>query len=256
MNENVYGKFARYYANEVYSQFSSTMLEYMERLSETYGLPTSGKLLDVACGNGAFGVGMAQKGWQVTGIDQSAAQLEIAVEHSGELPIEWRRLDMRTLNYETEFDLVTCWFDSLNYLLTEEELQAAFQGMYTALKPGGACVFDMNTIYGIMVSWQRNRDYVQVSTPELIEIHHNECDWEQQLAHLHITIFDRGEKCADGSYTWARMDEIHTERAYPVEAIKGWLEETGFTVVDILGSLREFIPPRKDSSRVWFVCRK
>jgi SAM-dependent methyltransferase len=256
MNENIYGRFANYYAHEVYSQYSSAMLEHIERLSKTYGLPTSGKLLDVACGNGAFGIGMAQRGWEVTGIDQSASQLEIAQKNSKKLSISWHKRDMRTLDYDREFDLVTCWFDSLNYLLTPEDLKKAFQGMHTALKPGGGCVFDMNTIHGIMVNWQRNKDYLQVSTPELIEIHHNECDWEKNIAHLHITIFDRGEKRADGSYTWERMDEIHTERAYPVEEIQAWLAEVGFTVVDTLGSLREFVPPRADSTRVWFVCKK
>jgi SAM-dependent methyltransferase len=256
MNENIYGNFARYYAHELYAQFSSTMLEEYGRLAETYGLSTSGKLLDVACGNGVFGIGMAQRGWQVTGVDQSPTQIALAVEQGGDLPIDWRVGDMRELAFENEFDFVTCWFDSLNYMLTPEDLKSALRGMYNALKPGGSCVFDMNTIYGIMVNWQRNKDYLQVNTPELVEIHHNDCDWEQKIAHLHITIFDRGARRPDGSYEWNRMDEIHTERAYPVTEIRVWLKEIGFNVVDILGSLQEFIPPRAESTRVWFVCRK
>lgn len=256
MNENIYGRFAHYYEHELYAQFSSAMLEHYDRLAETYGLPTEGKLLDVACGNGVFGIGMAQRGWQVTGVDQSADQLSIAREHSEHLVIDWQVGDMREMAFENEFDLVTCWFDSLNYMLTPEDLKSALRGMYTALKPGGSCVFDMNTIYGIMVNWQRNKDYLQVSTPELIEIHHNECEWERHLAHLHITIFDRGEKRPDGSYAWDRIDEIHTERAYPVADIQSWLKEIGFTVVDTLGSLRDFAPPRADSTRVWLVCKK
>ena len=256
MNENIYGRFAHYYEHELYAQFSSAMLEHYDRLAETYGLPTEGKLLDVACGNGVFGIGMAQRNWDVTGVDQSADQIAIAKQHSENLVIDWQVGDMRELAFENEFDLVTCWFDSLNYMLTPEDLQSALRGMYTALKPGGSCVFDMNTIYGIMVNWQRNKDYLQVSTPELIEIHHNDCEWEKNIAHLHITIFDRGERRPDGSYEWNRMDEIHTERGYPVKEIQAWLTEIGFTVVDTLGSLRDYAPPKPESPRVWFVCRR
>ncbi len=256
MNENIYRRFAHYYEHELYSQFSSAMLEHYDRLAETYGLPTNGKLLDVACGNGAFGIGMAQRGWQVTGVDQSADQLSIAQAHTGNLAIDWQQGDMREMGFENAFDLVTCWFDSLNYMLTPEDLKSAFRGMYNALKPGGSCVFDMNTIYGIMVHWQQNKDYLQVSTPELIEIHHNDCEWEHNIAHLHITIFDRGEKRPDGSYAWERVDEIHSERAYPVTEIQDYLKEIGFTIVDTLGSLRDFAPPKAVSRRVWLVCRK
>jgi SAM-dependent methyltransferase len=256
MNENIYGAFARFYADEVYAQFSDAMLEYFPAAAERYNLPREGRLLDVACGNGAFAVGMAQRGWQVTGIDQSCDQLTIARERAGDLAIDWRQLDMRALDYQRSFDLVTCWFDSLNYMLTPEDLQAVFKGMYSALKPGGFAVFDMNTIHGIMVGWQRQKAYVQASTPTMLELHRNDCDWDRQIANLHITIFERGKKLPDGAYAWRRFDEIHTERAYPLYDLRAWLAGAGFSVVDILGSLQTFTPPRTDSARVWFTVRK
>ncbi|MCK5850988.1 MAG: class I SAM-dependent methyltransferase [Kiritimatiellae bacterium] len=258
MNSNIYNQFAKYYAEEQYSQFGDHMFEQFPLVQERYHLPIHGKLLDVACGNGAFAIKMAKLGWQVTGIDSSAAQLAIADERlmKSDVSVDFHQTDMRELNSEHEFDLVTCWFDSLNYMLTPTDLTTAFNNAYQTLKPGGFYIFDMNTIYGIMVQWQSFGTTLQKSTPTMLEIHRNTCDHEKNIAHLHITIYDREEAITNGAYNWQRIDEIHTERAYPVETIKQWLKVTGFKVLDIFGSIYEFTEPRSDSPRVWFVVRK
>ena len=258
MNNNIYQQFAKYYAEGQYSQFADQMSEQFSALQERYDLPINGKLLDIACGNGAFAIEMACQGWQVCGIDGSLGQLEIAklrLAKSGQ-SVDFQQADMRELDFSGEFDLATCWFDSLNYMLTPEDLSAAFQAAYQSLKPGGFYVFDMNTIFGIMVRWQRQGTAIESSSPTLLEIHRNSCDHENNIAQLHITIFERDKEMIAGEYRWKRMDEIHTERAYPVVDIRTWLEEVGFTVVDTLGSLEEFLEPRKDSPRVWFVAKK
>jgi hypothetical protein len=45
-----------------------------------------------------------------------------------------------------EFDLVTCFDDSLNHLLTEDELAAALAAMAANLTPAGLLLFDLNTL--------------------------------------------------------------------------------------------------------------
>ena len=258
MNSNIYNQFAKYYAEGQYSQFADHMFEQFPIVQERYHLPSHGKLLDVACGNGAFAINMANLDWQVTGVDSSAAQLSIAEERllKSNVSVNFHQADMRELNFSHEFDLVTCWFDSLNYMLTPADLTIAFNKAFHSLKPGGFYIFDMNTIYGIMVQWQSFGTTLQKSTPTMLEIHRNTCDHEKNIAHLHITIFDREDTMTNDTYCWQRIDEIHTERAYPVESIKQWLKDTGFAVLDIFGSIYEFTDPRVDSPRVWFVCQK
>lgn len=259
MNTNIYQRFARYYNVEQYAQFSAFMLEQFPALAQRYGLPEGGSLLEIACGNGAFTVGMAQQGWQVCGIDQSAAQLDLARQRAEDAAVgaDFRQMDMRELPFEAAFDLATCWFDSINYLLNEDDWRQAFAAVYRALKPGGWYLFDMNTLYGILVRWQSfGASSVVVSTPTLLEIHRNSADHERALAHVHITIFERGSTMTGGEYLWQRMDEIHTEHALPLERVRALLTECGFTVRDVLGGLQEFVPPRADSSRAWFICQK
>jgi SAM-dependent methyltransferase len=60
--------------------------------------------------------------------------------------VELVQCDVRALPELGRFDLVTCFDDSLNYLLDEAGLEAAFAGMSAALAPGGLVVFDLNSL--------------------------------------------------------------------------------------------------------------
>jgi SAM-dependent methyltransferase len=48
-----------------------------ELVRETAGTLTPGRALDLACGRGESGLWLAQRGWQVTAVDRSAAAIKI-----------------------------------------------------------------------------------------------------------------------------------------------------------------------------------
>jgi len=157
---------------------------------------------------------------------------------------------MRSLEFKKEFDLVTCVFDSLNYLLTIKDLQSAFQCAYKALRPGGFYIFDMNTIYGLAVDWMREETYIQNETDDFIEIHRQAFDYENQIASMQITVFkQKGD-------LWERFEETHLERGYPIADLQFLLHETGFNISGMYGSLSKRTDVQTTSPRVWFVARK
>jgi SAM-dependent methyltransferase len=249
----IYQHFAKFYAQGPYMAYSQRMLEFLPVLAEKFNLPTIGACLDLACGEGSFLRGMAALGWDATGVDQSEEMLSIASQRSSEagLNIRWQAGDFRKLDFTAEFDLVTCWFDSLNYMTSPDDLQAVFQGAAAALKPGGVFIFDMNTIYGLLVAWQQNSTYVQVDTPEYMEIHQNSCDYDQQTALLRITMF---EQDTDGR--WQRYEESHLERGYPLLTLQSLLTRCGLTVLACTDSLSAFTEPNEKTRRVYFICQK
>ena len=53
---------------------------------------------------------------------------------------------MRELPVLGGFDLVTCFDDSLNHLLEEDDLAAALASMAANLEPTGLLLFDLNTL--------------------------------------------------------------------------------------------------------------
>jgi ubiquinone/menaquinone biosynthesis C-methylase UbiE len=244
-----YNEFAQVYAKGDYPTLSQAVAEILPGLFKLYDIPSSGKLLDVACGEGSFALSMNKSGWQVTGIDQSEEMLRLAKHRAKQANVEinFVKHDMRFLDFSDEFDLATCWFDSLNYMLTTDDLQSTFNNIARALKPGGWFIFDMNTTYGLAVHWQKERCYVQQETPDLIELHRTDYDFETNKACLNITWFVReGE-------VWQKFEEKHVERAFSIQEIVDCLEYAGFTVVEKFGSIRNQKPLRDDSNRVWFL---
>jgi len=248
----IYDQFASAYQRGPYIRFSQNLVDAIlpDYLEEMGIKPSS--LLDVACGEGTFAVGMAKSGYKVTGIDQSQRMIALAKDRAREEALDVKFLveDMRSIPFKEEFDLVTCFFDSLNYLLTVRDLHQAFKGAYRSLRSGGFYIFDMNTIYGLAVDWMREETYIQNEAKDFIEIHRQSYDYENQIAIMDITIFvQKGE-------IWERIDETHQERGYPIADIQFLLNETGFEIYGMYGNLKNRTDVQNTSPRVWFIARK
>ncbi|MCS7240469.1 MAG: hypothetical protein NZ651_04415 [Candidatus Bipolaricaulota bacterium] len=142
---------------------------------------------------------------------------------------------------------MTCWYDSLNYLLEYDELGKTFANVARVLNPEGLFIFDMNTIYGLAVGWQRQLAYVEQDTEELFEVHRTSYDYERNIATMKITgSFREGD-------SWHRIDEEHRERGYALREIRGALSAAGLVELACFGDLREMSEPKPESHRVWFV---
>jgi SAM-dependent methyltransferase len=248
---SIYERFAYFYAKGPYLGYSERIAELLPAVLARFDARPQ-TVLDIACGEGTFAVAMAKQGFQVTGVDQSPQMLQLARERAERenVDVEFLLQDMRSLSFEGSFALVTCWFDSLNYLLELEDLEKTFAGVCRALKKAGLFIFDMNTIYGLAVDWQRYHCYVQQDTPELFEIHHPSYDLEKNIATMKITGFVKERD------SWTRMDEVHKERGYTLEDIRQCSKEVDLHELACWGNLQEMSEPKPDSGRVWFVMQK
>ncbi len=248
----IYDRFAPIYQRGPYVRFSQNIAEtVLPQYLTTLGYVPE-RILDIACGEGSFAVLMAKQGYQVTGVDQSQAMIDLAIARARETDVEvsFEVEDMRDLSFCETFDLVTCFFDSLNYLLTVKDLNDAFRGAYHALKPGGLFIFDMNTIFGLAVDWMRATTYIQNETDDFVEIHRQEFDYENLIATMHVMIFQKKHQL------WERIDETHRERGYPIDDIQFLLEQIGFEITATYGNLTKQTELQETSPRVWFVARK
>lgn len=246
-----YERFAYFYTKGPYPQYSERMVELLPPVLARFDAQPQ-SILDIACGEGTFAVAMAKKGFRVTGVDRSPQMLQFAKERAERenAEVEFLLQDMRRLLFDERFDLATCWFDSLNYVLELEGIQKTFAGVHRALKKAGLFVFDMNTVYGLAVDWQREPCYIQQNSPEIFEIHFPSYDFEKHIATTSILGF---AKAGDG---WIRMDEEHKERGYTLEEIRQCSQAVGFQELACWGSLEEMSELRPNSGRVWFVMQK
>lgn len=109
-------------------------------------LKQDSKILDLACGTGTFANSIANLGYQISGLDLSEEVINVAKEKSkmNHNEIDFKVRDMSNFLYNEKFDIITCFFDSINFL-EKERIQPLFDSVYQNLKEGGYFIFDVFT---------------------------------------------------------------------------------------------------------------
>lgn len=226
MNEE-YSAFAGVYdrlmANVDYRVWADCFI----RLLVSYGV-TGGEVADLACGTGNITIPLAKHGYRVLGVDRSEEMLGAAREKAmarGQAAIPFVCQDMRSLTLPHPVDAITCACDGVNYLTRPEDVKRAFYRIYDALKPGGAFVFDVSTVYKLS-HILGNRVMVETKG-DINYIWENAWEPNERLCRMDLMFFVR-----QGSL-WRRFCESHLQRGHEAEELKAWLCEAGFRDVRI-----------------------
>lgn len=226
-----YEAFAPFYDAYTHSYDHHRWLANLEAIALDAGL-RGHRLLDVACGTGKSFMPMLERGYEVVACDISPAMVELARRNSGLEPIDVFVADMRDLPVLGTFDLATCLDDSLNYLLSDEELERALAGVAQNLRPGGLFIFDMNSlaVYRKLFS----HDSV-VETDEAMFCWRG--TGESAVApgatcEATIEIFsERDGEC------WARTSSRHLQRHHDLALVQELLPMAGFELVELYGQV-------------------
>jgi SAM-dependent methyltransferase len=188
------------------------------------------RALDLACGTGAATLALAAAGAQCVGVDRSPQMLGIARARARDrrLPVAFVEADLRRLPPSellapASFDLVTCLYDSLNYLTGHDDLALALAGAAPLLRPGGRIVFDLNTEHEFL-SWDEGDQVVHDGGGILV---YNRLSYEPgaRLAHGKIVWF-----VSDGARWW-RGEERHVERAWSEPEVLAALADAGLRLL-------------------------
>ncbi len=113
-------------------------------IASALGLPRGATLLDLACGYGRHAIGMAKRGFRVTGLDFNAHYLEIAAEEARKagVDVSWKAGDMREPGFDAAFDGAYSYFTSFGYY-EDEENERVLSGVSRALRHGGRFLLDV-----------------------------------------------------------------------------------------------------------------
>ena len=140
-----YEAFAPFYDAYTRSYDYDRWLANLEAIALGAGL-RGRRLLDVGCGTGKSFMPMLARGYEVVACDISPAMVGRARRRSGLADADVLVADMRDLPRLGTFDLATCLDDSLNYLLSDEELEGALAGVARNVRAGGLFIFDTNSV--------------------------------------------------------------------------------------------------------------
>ncbi|MDF2537803.1 MAG: hypothetical protein K0S76_824 [Herbinix sp.] len=122
--------------------------DYVKHLLNKFKIE-KGLILELGCGTGSMTTRLADRGYDMIGIDSSEEMLTIARKNSeaGEKNILYLCQDMREFELYGTVAAVVSVCDSMNYILSEEDLLQVFRLVNNYLDPGGLFIFDLDTQY-------------------------------------------------------------------------------------------------------------
>jgi 2-polyprenyl-3-methyl-5-hydroxy-6-metoxy-1,4-benzoquinol methylase len=213
---------ARWYDRSI--DWSARLSREIPVLSEVFGPPTAGGLLDAGCGTGHQASAMARLGYRVVGADASESMLSVGrqIASKENTNVRWVRAAYAELcqTVGAGFDGVYCLGNSLAASGSRAGVRAAVEQFGKCLRPGGKLFIqvlnfermrnEIPCVQGPRVTNVEGSEYVSVRQFHFVE------DWVQVT---NITVWsDNG---------WHQRS--HAGRLYPVtpDELRAWCHDAG-----------------------------
>jgi SAM-dependent methyltransferase len=204
----------------------------------------SGLVVDLACGSGIWAKALSRAGYDVLGVDMSAAMIALARRKAPEARFMKRSfLSAKLPQCEAVTALGECFNYEFDPRTSRQNLARLFQRIHSALRPGGVLVFDVAMpgrlgSKGPVKKWFVGRDWAL-----LLESRE---DTRRALLSRRIIIFRKVGR------HYRRSEETHHLRLYEPLHIAQQLGQMGFEVNLLRGYGRFKFAP----GLVGFVARK
>ena len=117
------------------------------------------RVLDLGCGTGTFALLLANRGFEVIGVDPARGSLNVARAKPGSSRVHWIQGDATALP-PMRVDLVTMTANVAQAIVDPLDWEATLHGVYDTLRPGGHFVFEnRNPAYRAWREWNRAQSY-------------------------------------------------------------------------------------------------
>jgi len=249
-NKMSYEGFAHVYdqlmAHAPYDQWIS----FTESILEASGKNVQ-KVLDLGCGTGEVALRLAEKGYDVTGVDYSTDMLSIAMAKAMDQSqsVSWINQDITSLTGFTNVDLCISYCDVMNYITSKNELEQVCRHVYDSLAADGLFLFD---VHHVEYAQQKlmGHTFAEV-TDELTYIWECESGDEAGEMFHYLTFFQQQAN------HYLRFDEVHHQITYDHTVYQAILNDCGFTKIEFYV---DFIPekqnPLNKGERIFILAQK
>ena len=180
MDEATNDSYATWAADyDLFGEIDTVNVEEQAFLDRTLRACGATSVLDCACGTGQHLVMLSRLGYDVRGSDASEEMLAVCrtnLQRRG-LSVETHCCDYRALEsvWPQRFGALVCLTQSLNHMLTHEDLVAALTSMRRRIAPGGVLILTQSTTHRTLQSAYRfdlvvnNRDFSRVFARDIEE---------------------------------------------------------------------------------------
>lgn len=224
--ESLFENYGEKYDKESFTQGTLGECDFIEiELKSDKGL----RILDVGCGTGRHTIELTKRGYNITGIDLSEAQLTRARKKANEenLKIDFQKQDARNLKFNDEFDVAIMLCEGGFPLMETDEMNyAILKSVTKSLKENSKFIF--TTLNGLFPLYHSIEKFLASETKEDNATYRNNTFDLMTFRDYNITEFedDSGNK----------MKLECNERYYVPSEITWLLKSLGYNKIDIYGA--------------------
>ncbi len=226
MTQGVFGRdYAAAYDDLYQDKDYRAESDLIENVFNLYGQSSVRRVLDLGCGTGGHAVVLAERGYDVVGIDRSPEMLERARARGSTARFELGEIGNFELG-ET-FDAVLMMFAVLGYQVGNADVRAALASARRHARANGLFLCDF--WYGPAVLGQRPSERVKVidvSRGQVIRVAAGELDTRHDLCMVRYHIW----RIEDGRLT-TEAREQHPMRYFFAPELELFLSAAGFELV-------------------------
>lgn len=145
---NVFANYADYYELLYQDKDYYGEVKFIQKILSTHA-PNAHQLLELGCGTGKHATLLAEKGYQVHGVDRSIKMLQQAeanlLQSSPEIAcrLKFTEGDIQQVRLNQKFDAILSLFHVVSYQIENKNLIDTFTTVREHLNPGGVFVFDV-----------------------------------------------------------------------------------------------------------------
>ncbi len=211
----------------VYDLIYERMKNYREEAAKLHALigkyrPGARSLLDLACGSGLHAKWLvADYDYSVDGVDTNSAFLEIAKARNPEG--HYFCLDIAEFSTGRMYDVVTCLFGGIGYLLDLDRVERCLRRAAEHLKPGGVFILEP---FLTPEQWKPGGVHMHTAEQEDIKV----CRMARsRLENLMMSV--DFEYLVATPESIAHFSEVHRFRLHSTNELRSIMESCGFRVV-------------------------
>lgn len=213
--------------------------DLLHHVFQVYGDGAIRSVLDIGCGTGNHAISLAQRGYEVVGVDRSTDMLAHARRKaaclSGPSSVTFHEGDIRNVDLQRHFDAALMMFAVLGYQLENADVLSTLKTARQHLRSGGLLVFEV--WYGPAVLHQRPSQRIKViPTPagRILRVASGQIDTRRHVCLVYFHVWQ-----LEGERLVAETEESHPTRYFFPLELELFLECSGFAL-NRLGAFPEF----------------